>query len=184
VCDLGSATNTFKDLYLDGNVNGLTPVGGLYSGLVDGTLVSGGVLTTMVPGLGNGSLTFPANGFSVGDIFRLVCTGDIPVGDADDTITVTLTLGGIQLAQIVMAMTEHVGSRFALEADFQVRTTGETGEIITDLVFNSQIGKVSSSIELSTVDQTVPTTIDLTAQFAGDLNSTIQTRVFYIKKQY
>jgi hypothetical protein len=188
VCDLGSVTNAFKNLVVN-QVNSLTPVGGLYSGLSDGVLISGGTIGSLLPASGVGSLSVPANGFSIGDAYHLVCAGDIPVGDKDDIITITLNQNGTQLAQLSVDMEDSTNTFFELEADFQVRSIGATGQIITnfDFTFNKQLlkdFKGSRHVQLSTIDTTSSSSLTLTAQFAGDLNSTIQTRLFYLRKQY
>ena len=188
VCDLGSVANPFKNLVIN-QVNSLTPVGGLYSGLSDGVLISGGTLGSMLPASGVGSLTVPANGFAVGDAYHLVCAGDIPVGDKDDVITITLNQDGVQLAQLSVDMEDSTNTFFELEADFQVRSIGATGSVLTnfDYTFNKQLlkdFKGSRKVQLSTIDTTSASTLTLTAQFTGQLNSTCQTRLFYLRKQY
>jgi hypothetical protein len=171
------------------NINNITAVGGLYSGLSDGALISGGTIGSLLPLSGVGSLLVPANGFSVGDSFHLVCAGDIPIGDKDDIITITLNQDGTQLAVLSVDMEDSTNTFFELEADFQVRSIGATGQIITnfDFTFNKQLlkdFKGSRKVQLSTIDTTSASTLTLTAQFAGQLNSTIQTRLFYLRKQF
>jgi hypothetical protein len=187
---LGTALKRFSGLWVD-NINGLTPVGGLYSGLSDGALVQGGFLGSLLPGTGTpvNGLTVPANGFEVGDSFHLVCAGDIPVGDKDDVITITLNQNGAQLAQLSVDMEDSTNTFFELEADFQVRSKGVTGQIITnfDFTFNKQLlkdFKGSRHVQLSTIDTTTASTLTLTAQFAGQFNSTLRTRLFYLRKQF
>ena len=172
------------------SINSLTPVGGLYSGLSDGALISGGTIGSLLPASGIGSLSVPANGFSVGDAFHLVCAGDIPNGDKDDIITITLNPGAVQLAQLSVDMEDNDPDVFfELEADFCVRSIGATGSIITsfDYTFNKRLlkdFKGSRKVQLSTIDTTSVNTLTLTAQFAGQLNSECQTRLFYLSKQY
>ena len=172
-------------------INGITPVGGLYSGLSDGALISGSLIGSLLPATGTPSngLSVPANGFKVGDSFHLVCAGDIPVGDKDDIITITLNQDGSQLAQLSVDMEDSTNTFFELEADFQVRSIGVSGQIVTnfDFTFNKQLlkdFKGSRKVQLSTIDTTSASTLTLTAQFGGVYNSTIQTRLFYLRKQF
>lgn len=186
--DIGTSLKKFNTLWID-KINGLTPVGGLYSGLSDGALISGGTIGSLLPSSGLGSLLVPANGFSSGDSFHLVCAGDIPNGDKDDIITITLNQDGVQLAQLSVDMEDSTNTFFELEADFQVRSLGSSGQIVTnfDFTFNKQLlkdFKGSRHVQLSTIDTTSASTLTLTAQFTGQLNSTIQTRLFYLRKQY
>jgi hypothetical protein len=173
----------------DNTINGLTPVGGLYSGLSDGALISGGTLGSLLPLSGVGALTVPANGFNVGDVFHLVCSGDIPVGDKDDIITITLNQNGTQLAVISVDMEDSINTYFELEADFQVRSIGVSGQLVTnfDFTFNKQLlkdFKGSRKVQLSTINTTTASTLSLTAIFTGQFNSSIKTRLFYLRKQF
>ena len=171
------------------SINNLTPVGGLCSGTSDSVLISGGTIGSLLPTSSVGSLTVTANGFTVGDSFHLVCAGDIHVGDKDDIITITLNQDGTQLAQLSVDMEDSTNTFFELEADFQVRTIGATGSIVTnfDFTFNKQLlkdFKGSRHVQLSTIDTTSASALTLTAQFSGQLNSSIQTRLFYLRKQF
>ena len=187
---IGTALKRFAGLWVD-NINGLTPVGGLYSGLSDGTLVQAGFLGSLLPVTGTPAtgLSIPANSFKIGDSFHLVAAGDIPIGDKDDAITITLNQNGTQLAQLSVEMEDSTNTFFELEADFQVRSIGVAGQIITnfDFTFNKTLLKEfkgSRHVQLSTLDTTTASTLTLTAQFSGQLNSTLRTRLFYLRKQF
>lgn len=187
---IGTALKRFNILWIN-SINGLTPVGGLYSGLSDGALVQGGFLGSLLPVTGTpvNGLSVPANGFKVGDSFHLVCAGDIPIGDKDDVITITLNQNGTQLAELSVDMEDSTNTFFELEADFQVRSIGAAGQIITnfDFTFNKQLlkdFKGSRHVQLSTIDTTTASTLTLTAQFSGQFNSTLRTRLFYLRKQF
>jgi len=187
---IGTALKKFSGLWVD-NINGLTPVGGLYAGLSDGALVQGGFLTSLLPITGTpvNGLLIPANGFKIGDSFHLVCSGDIPIGDKDDVVTITLNQNGTQLAQLSVEMEDSTNTFFELEADFVCRAIGVTGEFITnfDFTFNKQLlkdFKGSRHVQLSTIDTTTASSLTLTAQFAGQFNSTMRTRLFYLRKQF
>ena len=62
------------------SINGLTAVGGVYAGTADGTLINNTTEQSVLPASGVGSLTIPANGFSVGDCFHCVVAGDCSFG--------------------------------------------------------------------------------------------------------
>lgn len=188
VGSLGSTLKRFNTLWVD-SVNGLTPVGGLYAGTSFGTVINGGVLGSLLPNSGVGSLSVPANGFKVGDSFHLVCSGSIPVGDKDDIFTITLNQNGIELGQIVVDMEDMTNASFELEADFQVHSIGVSGQFVTsfDFTFNRTLLKNFSGtriVQVSFVNTTLPTNLSLTGQFSGQLNSSIITALFYLRKQY
>ena len=58
------------------SINNLSVTGGLYAGTSAGTALNTTTLTTLTPTTSVGSLTVPANGFSVGDSYHLVVSGD------------------------------------------------------------------------------------------------------------
>ena len=187
---IGTALKKFNTLWID-KINGITPVGGLYAGLSDGVLVQGGFLTSLLPVTGTpvNGLSIPANGFTVGDSFHLVCSGDIPTGNSGDVVTITLNQNGSQLAQLTLDMENSTNTFFELEADFVCRAIGVTGEFITsfDFTFNKTLlkdFKGSRHVQLSTINTTTASTLTLTAQFSGVFLSTMRTRLFYLRKQF
>lgn len=184
-----------NEINLIGNnilVNGVpieTGVGGLYAGTSFGTVINGGISGSLLPNSGVGSLSVPANGFKVGDSFHLVCSGSIPTGDKDDIFTITLNQNGTQLGQIAVDMEDMTNASFELEADFQVHSIGVTGQFVTsfDFTFNRTLLKNFSGtrlVQVSFVDTTLPSNLTLTGQFSGQLNSSIITALFYLRKQY
>jgi len=188
VGSIGTTLKRFSNLWID-KINNLTPVGGVYTGLSDGPLVSGGTSGSLLPLSGSGSLTILANTFKIGDSYHMEIAGDIPIGDKDDVITITINQNGIQLAQISVDMEDSTNTFFELETDMQIRSIGATGQIITniDFTFNKNLlknFKGSRHIQLSNIDTTIDTTLSVNAIFAGQLNSQIQTRLFYLRQQY
>jgi hypothetical protein len=190
VGSIGSSIKRFSNIWT-GSINGLTPVGGVYSGISDGVLVGpGGVETSLLPLTGVGSLTVPANGFNIGDCYHLNVSGEIPIGDKDDVVTIKVCQNGICFATTSVDMEDSVGvSNFELECDICIRSIGVTGAIITNCEFSYNKSllkdwKGNRHIELSTIDTTVATTLTVSATFSGDLNSTMQTKLFYLRKQY
>jgi len=169
----------------------LTPVGGVYSGLSDGVLIDDAVERSLFPVTSVGILSIPANGFTVGDSFSLICSGDIPKASNADVITIKLMADAVELAAIDVDMENTSGnvSFFELEADFQIRTIGATGTVITsfDFTFNKQAlkdFKGSRKVQLATIDTTSITTLGLTAKFDNAGASEIQTRLCVLKKIY
>ena len=172
----------------DGSLAWANP--GLYSGISDGIAITGSTEQSLLPTSGVGSLTVAANTFRVGDTFHLVCAGDILVGDNVDTITVRLKQNGTILGQLTIKMEDTIDPVFfELEVDFTIRSIGATGQVITnfDFTFNKNLIKDfrgSRHVKLSTLDTTTSSTLALTAQFSAGALSEIQTRLFYLRKQY
>jgi len=187
VCDLGSSTNSFKNLQIN-SINGFTPVGGIYSATADGSLISGGTEQSLLPLSGIGTLALPSDGLKVGDTFHLVCSG-LLVGDKDDVCTIKIKQNAVPFVTLSVDMEDTTGGYFEIEVDIQIRTIGVSGTIKTSLemVYNKNILKDirgSRVFSTATIDTTILTTLSMTAQFAGVLNSTIQTEMFYLRKQY
>ena len=182
------------DVLTGGTGNGLLAWAnpGLYSGISDGVAITGSTEQSLLPTSGVGSLSVPANTFRVGDTFHLVCAGDIPVGDKDDTITIRLKQNGDTLGLLTLDMEDTQNNTtvfFELEADFTIRSIGGTGQVITnfDFTFNKNLlkdFKGSRHVQLSTLDTTTASSLSLTAQFSAGALSEIQTRLFYLRKQY
>ena len=98
-----------------------------------------------------------------------------------DAITVTLNQNGTQLAQLTVDMEDS--TFFELEANFQIRSIGVAGQVITNFDFTFK-DNGSRKIQLATVDTTTACTLSLNAQFSSNPTSKIQTRLFYLRKQY
>ena len=169
----------------------LTPVGGVYAGTSAGVLIANNTEQSLFPVTSVGTLTVPANGFTVGDSFTLICSGDIPVASNADIITIKLMADAVELASINVDMENTSGSVsfFELEADFQIRNIGATATIITsfDFTFNKQAlkdFKGSRKVQSAIVDSTADTTLELTAKFDNSGASQIQTQLCVLKKTY
>jgi hypothetical protein len=169
------------------SINTLTPQGGLYSGTADSVQIING-LKSMLPTDGIGTLILPANTIQEGDCFHIVCAGNVPAG-TNDNVTVTLRLGGVQLANIVLEMKTSDPANFELEGDIQFRTkTGNNIDVITniDFTYNQRIEKDfkgSRMVMESIVDTGLPLNFTLDGQFVDNSSSMI-TKLLYIGKTY
>ena len=176
------------------SINGITPVGGLYAGTSAGALINTTALTTMRPSSAVGTLTVPANGFSVGDCFHLVVSGDCSLFN-NDTIQITLRQNGSNLAQSTVFAVENANAGnnvFEIEADFTIRSTGASGSVHTSGEFTyNKDGTDSKDFrgirfnDTQTIDTTVTSTLDVIFQFVSRPGgSTIQTQLFRLQKVY
>lgn len=177
-----SSNTTFNnDLIVYGNVNGITPVGGLFSQTVDVnfTAVTSPDTQQMI-GVGAGTLTIPANGFQIGDSFHLKC-GGIKSNGNGNTIQIKLMSGAVILVDTgAISLPGLSGAPWELEADFTIRTLGGAG--VASLNSNGQLtftdagvyeGFGFNSLNNTTFDTTVINTLtmDITQSNAGNLVS-------------
>ena len=180
----GDLTNK---LYVD------TQIGNFYAMLADGpTIIQSSPETSILAsGVGDfvGTLTVPANGFAVGDAFHFVVAGDC-VFDKDNEITLRLKNGGV-LATITMELEDTTGTTsWELESDFIIRSIGATGSIVTnfDFTFNKKALKDFKGVRnvvVSSINTTVPNTLDITAEFTTNPDpSSITAKLAYLKRMH
>lgn len=176
------------------SINNLSVTGGLYAGTSAGTALNTTTLTTLTPTTSVGSLTVPANGFSVGDSYHLVVAGDCDFFN-NDTVQITLRYDGTNLAQSTVFAVENAnGSNnvFEIEADFTIRSTGATGTVHTSGEFTYNKDSVDSKDfrgirfnDTQVIDTTATATLDVLFQFVSRPGgSTLQTQLFRLGKVY
>jgi hypothetical protein len=205
--NLGSPAKKMANLYMNGvidgatQINGLTPQGGVYSSTSSATTVEGGVQgtteTTIVPPSGVGSLSVPADGFSVGDVYHLVLAGSI--GSANgQSIILRLKSASVILGEISYTFPVAVSSAtsfFEIEVDFQIISTGIGGsaEIRSNFDFTFNKPPVNAGFEGGRVlytqgsgfNTTISNTLDITAEWGStNASNEITTQMMYLRKQY
>lgn len=151
---------------------------------VESTLIDGGV----------GTLTVPANGFSVGDSFRAEFAG-LSSFKNGDTVTIRVKSGSVVLAssgaQTMNGATDDV---WGLSINFTIRQVGSAGiaSVATLGVFNTTkqsngalTGFAFSTINSTTFDTTISNTLDVTVEFntTSALNK-IYSDIFVLNKVY
>jgi hypothetical protein len=188
---IGTALKRFNTLWTD-SINGLTPTGGVYSGLSDSLqCTQANSPCSLLPLSGVGQLSIPANTFTVGAQYHLICSGEIPAQSGSDIIAITLKANTTPLGDITIDMENVVGVRFfELEGDFVFKATGGLGvsEIVTsfEFSFNKSVEKDykgTRTISQSTIDTTITQTLDVEAVISGGTTSLI-TKLFLIRRQY
>jgi len=150
----------------------------------EGTLINGGV----------GTLSVPANGFTVGDSFRGDFGGMISSKNAD-TLRIRIKSGSVVLADsLVQTMPSITNGIWVCAISFTIRATGVPGvaSIVTlgTMSFvktaNSTLeGFAWNTINNTTFDTTNINTLDVTAQWSSNspLNS-IYSDIFVLNKVY
>ena len=173
------------------SINGLTPVGGLYSGISDGNVINqASGQSDVLPVTSVGSLNIPANGFQVGDAFHLVVAGTFPSESKGDDVTIEIKQNGTTLGSVTLDYEnfDTSPSNFEIEADFVIRSTGVTGSLATniDFTFNKKVTKDfkgTRSTSITTIDTTTASSLSVLAQVNGGTSS-IQSTLAYLRKQY
>lgn len=148
------------------------------------TLIDGGV----------GSLTVPANGFSVGDSFR-VEMGGVMSAHNNDTIRIRLKAGAVDLGDSGLLTLPQIANQvWALSVTFTVRAIGGAGtaSIVSLAQFHilkkasgTQQGFAWNTINSTTFDTTISNTLNITAQFSStNANNSIYSDIFTLTKTY
>ena len=148
------------------------------------TLIDGGV----------GSLSVPANGFSVGDSFR-VDMGGVMSAQNNNTITIRLKTGSVVLGNSgPLTLPAITGQVWYLSVNFTVRSIGAAGvaSIVAIAQFHilkaasgTQQGFAWNTINNTTFNTTIQNTLDITAQFSSNsANNSIYSDIFTLNKIY
>ena len=148
------------------------------------TLIDGGV----------GTLTVPANGFSVGDSFR-VDMGGVMSAHNNDTIRIRLKAGAVDLGDSGLLTLPQIANQvWALSVTFTVRAIGGAGtaSIVSLAQFHilkkasgTQQGFAWNTINSSTFDTTISNTLNITAQFSStNATNSIYSDIFTLNKTY
>jgi hypothetical protein len=167
---------------------------GLFSQTGNSVTVSGTTVETTIIDGGIGSLSIPANGFSVGDSFRADFGGLLSAKN-NDTIRIKIKAGSVILADSgAQTMTTSVDDVWQLSINFTIRQIGVAGvaSIVSLGVFHttkqsngSQSGFAFNTVNSTTFDTTVNNTLDVTVEFSSNssLNS-IYSDIFILNKIY
>jgi hypothetical protein len=168
---------------------------GLYSQIADSVPVAATNIETTIIGSGIGTLSVPANGFSIGDSFQASLDGILScVGTATLHIHVK-TLAGVILADTgIIAMDAATSKSWLLNLYFTIRNIGGTtvASISSGGLFsyikNSGInfeGYVLSTINNTTFDTTIANTLVITAQWnTTNAGNSIMTKNFTLTKTF
>ena len=150
----------------------------------EGTLIGGGV----------GSLTVPANGFQVGDSFRLDM-GGVMSAQNNNTITIRLKSGSVSLgSSVAMTMPSITNQVWYLTTTFTIRAIGAAGvaSIVSLSQFHvlkaasgTQEGFAWNTVNSTTFDTTISNTLSITAQWSSNnANNSIYSDIFTLSKTY
>jgi hypothetical protein len=171
------------------------PNSGLFAQTTDSTPVTATTVESSLIGVGVGTLSVPANGFSVGDSFNAVLDGIISnVGTATLHIRIK-TLSGALLADTgALALDASTLKSWTLILQFTIRTLGTTGvaSISSGGLFSyikntgtSFQGFVLTTLNTTTFDTTINNTLVITAQWnTNNAGNSMFSRNFVLSKVY
>jgi hypothetical protein len=161
---------------------------GLYS-LTGNSLTATATTETSIVGTGVGTLSVPANGFSIGDSFQLIMGGI--ASTTNDDIIIRLKSGSVVLAQSAAFAPSALNDNWFFNAYFTIRTIGAAGIASISTHGNFQIVKNNGqvygegflNINNTTFDTTIPNTLDVTIEFsATDPGNEIYADLFVLNK--
>lgn len=170
-----------------------SPVGGLFAQTGDSPNNNTIIETTLIDG-GVGTLTVPANGFSVGDSFSVVMGGKISCANGSP-ITIRIKSGPAILATTgLISLPQITNKNWELELSFTIRQIGVGGvaSIVThgDFLYlrdssSGFEGITFSTVENTVFDTTISNTLDITAQWSTlNVNNVFYSEIFTLSKTY
>ncbi len=167
---------------------------GLFSQTADSIPVSGTTSEGSIIGTGVGTLSVPANGFSVGDSFNVAVMGHLSSKN-NDTLTFRIKTDSVVLGTIgPITMSQSTNKHFDLQLYFTIRSIGGTGvaSIMSGGQFNNSKdasftfeGADYTNINNTTFDTTISNTLDITAQWSSsDVQNSIYSEILVLNKIY
>jgi collagen type VII alpha len=174
---------------------GPTGLPGLFAQTADSSAVGATTTELSIIGSGVGGLSVPANGFSIGDSYRVSLDGIMScVGSATIHIHVRTTGGVILCDTGVIALDAATGRNWNLGLDFTIRSIGASGSasISSGGVFSyvkdggvTYEGYVFSNVNNTTFDTTIMNTLSVSAQWnTNNAGNSIYSRNFNLYKIY
>ena len=178
------------------NANAFTPVsvGGLFAQTGNSVPITGTTVETTLINGGVGTLSVPANGFSVGDSFRGDFGGVLNSAN-NQTIRIRIKSGSVVFVDSgLQNITNITNNVWSLSIDFTVRQIGPAGtaSIVTLATFNyaktvngTVEGFSFNSINNTTFDTTINNTLDVTVQWgSNNAGNSIYSDIFVLNKIY
>lgn len=140
---------------------------------------------------GIGTLTVPANGFSVGDSFKAHLTGHISSAN-NQGLTIRIKSGSVILSNLNLTIPTTTTKHWTLDITFTIRAIGAAGvaSIASGGMFtyNKDASTAFDGLNFSnenntTFNTTISNTLNITAQWsAANAANSIYTEVFVLNK--
>lgn len=167
---------------------------GLYAQTALGTNIAATTIETSLIGTGVGTLTVPANAFSVGDSFTAKMCGSLSCANSETLHIRVKSDGNVIIDAGVFTLNITTNKYFELALDFTVTKLGIAG--VAELFANGQFsynknansnidGNNFGLIDNTVFDTTVTNTLTITAQWgSSNINNSIQSQNFVLQKIY
>lgn len=184
---------------VSGIITSLSNNYGLYSSTGSSTPITGSGTATSFSGSlingGVGTLSVPANGFQVGDSFRLFVSGKITAAN-NTTIDIQLKSGNVLLADTgVITLSNTTNKAWTLVTDFTINSIGQAGaaSIIGAGTFqyrqdagSSVNSEIFNDINSTTFNTTISNTLEVLAIWGANANvtNTISSNILTLNKIY
>lgn len=167
---------------------------GLYAQTALGALITDTIVETSLIGTGVGSLTIPANGFSVGDSFTAKICGPLSCAN-NETIHIRVKSDGVTIADTgIFQMKITTDKYFELILDFTVAAIGGPGtaKLFTNGQYSynhNAAGEIAGNnfalISNTVFDTTVTNVLSITAEWGlAKIANKIQSQNFVLTKVY
>jgi hypothetical protein len=189
-----SVVETEDSLVNSANAFNQASYGGLFAQTANSTPVAGTTVETTLINGGVGTLSVPANGFSVGDSFRGDFGGVLNSAN-NQTIRIRIKSGSVIFVDSgLQNITNITNNVWSLSLDFTVRQIGPAGtaSIVTLATFNyaktvngTVEGFSFNSINNTTFNTTINNTLDVTVQWgSNNAGNSIYSDIFVLNKIY
>ena len=170
------------------------PSGSLFAQTGNSTIISGTTVESTLINGGVGTLSVPANGFQIGDSFRLIFGGVLTAVN-NQTIRIRVkTNGTLLLDSGLQTITNITNAVFSLNVDFTVRQLGGAGvaSIVTlgSFHYNKTANAVVEGfgfnvVNNTTFNTTINNTLDVTVQWGStNAGNSIYSDIFILNKTY
>lgn len=168
---------------------------GLFAQTANSTLITNTTAESSLINGGVGTLTIPANGFSVGDSFRSVFGGVVNANN-NQTIRIRVKAGSIVLLDsgVQSLGSSVINDIWSLNIDFTIRAIGAAGvaSIVSLGSFHytktnnaSVQGFGFNAVNNTTFDTTISNVLNVTAQWgAASAGNNIYSDIFILNKIY
>ena len=168
---------------------------GLFAQTANSTIITNTTVETTLINGGVGTLTVPANGFSVGDSFRAIFGGVVNASN-NQTIRIRVRAGSILLLDSGL---QNLGSSvindvWSLNIDFTIRQIGTAGVASIVSLGSFHYTKTNNAsvqgfgfnvVNNTTFDTTISNTLDVTAQWgSASTGNNIYSDIFILNKIY
>jgi hypothetical protein len=188
-----SVAETEDSLVIDANTLSLNY--GLFAQTANSTIITNTTVETTLINGGVGTLTVPANRFSVGDSFRAIFGGVVNANN-NQTIRIRVRAGSILLLDSGL---QNLGSSvindvWSLNIDFTIRQIGTAGVASIVSLGSFHYTKTNNAsvqgfgfnvVNNTTFDTTISNTLDVTAQWgSASTGNNIYSDIFILNKIY